>query len=222
MTEDDVHERAVDFGLEPADLDRFKYYLLPSIPPLDTPEGGKAVLDTLRRDEVQATVFDTFGRVVEGEENLADTVAAYNRCTAIHLKAEGVASARLDHVGHSDLTRARGTSSKGADVDVVWVLTRGDGNAASLDHHGVSRLRWVPRTLDLVLVEGPPDRYGRASMAWPAGTKDCVDLLDRLGVPTDYGRGRARLALRDKNEGARNDILSAAIRYRKERGNLSP
>ena len=46
---------------------RFKYYLLPSIPPLDTPEGGKAVLDTpLRRDGVQATVFDTFGQVVEG------------------------------------------------------------------------------------------------------------------------------------------------------------
>ena len=91
----------------------------------------------------------------------------------------------------------------------------------SLNHHGVSRLRWVPRTLDLLLIEGPPDRYRRAAMAWPAGTKDCVDLLDRLGIPTDYGRGRARQLLQQHNEKASNDLLGAALRYRKERENLA-
>ena len=145
MTEDDVHERAEDFGLEPDHLANFRYYLLPNLPPLDTADGGRAVLEVLRRDAVTAAVFDTFGRTVEGEENGADTIAAYNRHTANPIRAAGIASARLDHVGHANQNRARGSSGKGADIDVAWVLTRGEGNGVTLDHHGISRLRWVPR-----------------------------------------------------------------------------
>jgi hypothetical protein len=184
-------------------------------------EGGKAALDTLRRDQAQATIFDTFGRVLEGEENLADTIAAYNRWTAIHLKAEGIASARLDHLGHKNPDRARGSSAKGADVDVAWVLTRGGVNTIDLNHYGVSRLRWVPRRLYLQLVEGPPDRYRRTSWQLPEGTDECVELLDRLNVPVEYGRDKARQLLKEHDGKATNTVLAAAIRLRRDRQNLS-
>jgi hypothetical protein len=221
MTEDDVHERAIDFGLDPDGLDRFQYYLLPRIAPLDTAAGGRTVLGLVHRDGLQVVVFDTFSRVVVGEENLADTIAAYNRHTATPLKAAGIASARLDHVGHTNQDRARGTSSKGADVDVGWVLTRGDANSLTLDHHGVSRLRWVGRQLHLMLQDGPPARYVVAMTTAPDGTKACIGLLDRLGIPTDWGRNRVREASKEHGEKVTNTVLGAAIRGRREDENLS-
>ncbi len=216
MTEDDIYERATEFGLRPDELDRFRYYLLPTVPPLDTPEGGRVVLDTLRRDGAKVTVFDTFGRVVNGDEDHADTVRAYYRNTAVYLKAEGIASARLDHTGHSEKTRARGSSSKGDDIDVAWMLKRGDGNGVTLDHHNVTRLRWVPRTLDLTLVEGPPDSYRRAAVNWPAGTAEVAILLDQLAVPVDAGSRPAGKALRDAGYRRAQNVVQAAQRHRRE------
>ena len=162
------------------------------------------MLELCRRDGIQAAMFDTFSRVLEGPEDLSDTIAAYNRWTAIHLKAEGIATARADHVGHTEKNRARGSSSKGADVDVAWVLSR-NGNTSRLDHHGITRIRWVPRQLDVVLLEGPPDRYRRGiDGGVPEGTKACADLLDRLGIPVDHGREKARKALTEAGEKATN------------------
>lgn len=216
MGEDDVLERAVDFGLAPDDLARLRYYLLPNVPPLDTPEGGRVVLDLLRRDEAAAVVFDTFGRVVGGEEDLADTIRAYYRCTAVHLKSAGIASARLDHTGHANKQRARGSSSKGDDIDVSWVLHRDQANGVTADHHGVSRLSWVPARLQLTLVEGPPDRYRRAAQNWPAGTAECAADLDRLDVSRAAGANEAQRALRQADKGRRRLVVLAALKYRRE------
>lgn len=219
MTEDDLHERAIDFGLQPHELDRFKYYLLPTIPPIDTPEGGKAVADTMRRDQVQAAVFDTFGRVVQGDENLADTVNAYYRWTGLPLKVAGIASARLDHVGHTNTERARGSSGKGADIDVAWTLTRNDSESiVTLDHHGVTRVRWVPRTLIVEHTEGEPDRFHRAASAWPPGTQDLAGLLDKHQVPLDASVRKAMKTLREAGSGHRQDPIRAALNWRRTVG----
>jgi hypothetical protein len=172
------------------------------------------VLETLARDGAQVTIFDTFGRAVDGPEDLADTVRAYYRYTAVALKRAGIASARLDHTGHTEKLRARGSSGKGDDIDVAWVLKRGDGGSVTLDNHGVTRLSWVPRTLDLVLVEGPPARYGRGTERWPAGTLECARLLDQLGVPRDVGANEAVKALREHSYGRRRSVVQHAVRYR--------
>jgi hypothetical protein len=223
MTENDLYERAVDeFELHPDDLDQLRYYLLPTVPPLDTPEGGRVVLGTLRRDGARAAVFDTFGRTVTGPEDLSDTVRAYYRCTAYALKAAGIASARLDHTGHTEHNRARGSSGKGDDIDVAWVLKRGDGTSASLNHHGVSRLSWVPRSLDLVLIEGPPNYCRRATERWPAGTAECATALDELELSLDVGANEAIKALRAARRGRRREVVIAAVRYRHHARNHLP
>lgn len=223
QTEEDVRERAQDqFEIPFEQLTRLRYYLLPSIPPLDTPQGGREVLEIVERDGARAVIFDTWGRTVEGGENETDTVRAYYRCTAQPLKRIGVATARTDHTGHQHKDRARGTSGKGEDVDVAWILKRDEGNGVTLDHYGVTRLRWVPRKLPLVLVQGPPDRYGRAAESWPAGTKECAGLLTRLEVPLYATRREAERILRDAGQGRRSEVVSGGLRWRLERSGTTP
>jgi hypothetical protein len=134
------------------DLGRLHYALLPSLPGLDEPEGGKAVVRLAQLCEAALVVIDTFGRAVHGDENEADTVRAWYRWTGLHLKAEGRAFVRVDHAGKDIEKGQRGTSAKNDDVDVVWRLTRQDGDAYKLIAKK-RRMGWVPETVDLVLEE---------------------------------------------------------------------
>src|SRR5205823_2611131 len=53
MTEDDLYERLQDMGCGPeVDLSRLRYALLPTLPPLDTRDGGAALLAAV--DQVSA------------------------------------------------------------------------------------------------------------------------------------------------------------------------
>jgi hypothetical protein len=46
---------------------------------------------------------------------------------------------------------------------------------------------------------------------------ECIDALDRSGVPSDAGAPTARKALRDAGCRFRNDVIAAAVRERKMR-----
>lgn len=133
MGEDDLYDRLGDMGYGPdTDLSRLHYALLPSLPPLDEPEGAKALF--ARVDAVAAAyagvdvavIIDTTGRAVAGEENSADTFRNFYRWTGLGLKQRGVTWARLDHAGKDAAKGQRGSSGKGDDVDVVWRLNRTD------------------------------------------------------------------------------------------------
>ncbi|HLF71944.1 MAG TPA: AAA family ATPase [Dehalococcoidia bacterium] len=220
MTEDDLYERLQDMGYGPdTDLSHFHYYLLPSLPMLDTPAGGEALLAIARRHDAALVVIDTTARVLAGAENDADTLRAFYHFTGMPLKADGRTVWRLDHSG-KDLARGqRGTSAKADDVDLVWELTPQEGNGLRLraTHR---RQSWIPEVLHLVRL-GDPLRHERAVETWPAGTADLAELLASLNVPLEQGRPLVRQALKDAGHGARNDLISAAIRYRKERGQVA-
>jgi hypothetical protein len=128
MTIRDVVERLEDMGYDdPLRLDRLHYASLPSLPSLDTLEGGRAVLDMATHLSTALVVIDTFGRAVNGEEDRSDTVRAWYRWTGQLLKDAGIAFLRIDHAG-KDVTRGqRGTSAKNDDVDVVWEMSEKDG-----------------------------------------------------------------------------------------------
>ncbi|MAT06263.1 MAG: hypothetical protein CL424_14590 [Acidimicrobiaceae bacterium] len=219
MTEDDLLERLDEMGYGPDDLTHLSYYLFPAIAPLDTPEGGRALLELVRRDQCAAVVLDTVSRVVEGEENSNDTFRALYRNTGLHLKAEGVALARLDHEGHEG-GRSRGASAKADDVDIVWQLKAIDGGLSLV--RKACRMSYVGEHVDLAKLDDPL-RFKRTSDAWPAGTREKADQLDRLGVPLDASKRAAREAIKTAGEApGRNEVLLKALAFRRTRLEVTP
>jgi KaiC/GvpD/RAD55 family RecA-like ATPase len=221
MTEADLHERLDAMGYGPGtDLSRLKYALLPSLPPLDTPAGAEVLLGAI--DALQAElpdlpmvcVIDTISRAVEGDENDADTVRAFYRCTGIGLKQRGVTWMRLDHAGKDKDRGQRGTSGKGDDVDVVWRLERTQSGIRL--RREKARMGWVPETVQFGLFEGPL-RFVPIAGDWPAGTGELANLLDRLEVPLDAPSRAVQKELVKVGESRRRELIVAALRWRRER-----
>jgi hypothetical protein len=220
MGEDDLYERLDEMGYGPdSDLERLRYALLPSLPPLDQPEGARALLAIVDREQAAhpdhhlCVVFDTYSRVVSGPDNDADTTRAFHRHTGLGLKQRGVTWLRLDHAGKDVARGQRGSSAKGDDVDVVWSLRRGDDGL--LLKRDASRMSWVPETVALTRRDGPL-RFIVADRGWPAGTKDTAELLDNLEVPADCGERKAGAALREHGHQVANAVVRAAQKYRRE------
>lgn len=218
MSRDDVRERLQALGYEAADLaEHLHYALLPSLPPLDTDAGGRAVDDICAETGAVLAVFDTTARVVEGPENEADTFRAFFRHTGSRLKRRGVTYARLDHAG-KDLDKGqRGSSAKADDVDVVWRLTAGDDDVVSLKatHR---RMGWIPAEVSLRRLSDPL-RHELVHESYPAGTRELADRLDVLGVPTELSRPNVQKWLKEHGQpGVKAQRLDHAVRFRRERG----
>lgn len=214
MTEDDLAERLVDLGYGPdSDLSHLHYYLLPTLPPLDTPEGGATITALAKRDAAELLIIDTTSRVLGGEENQADTLRALYINAGLPLKAAGVTVWRLDHAG-KDLSRGqRGTSAKADDVDLVWeLLMRDKGLRLRATHR---RQSWIPETIDLLRLEDPLRHVRAEEASWPAGTTETADLLDALGVPAGASTRDAQKALSAAGRGQRRAVVTAAVKWRR-------
>jgi len=220
MTGEDLEDRLSDMGYGPdSDLSHLHYAQLPAIGPLDLPPNkGGAGVDLANRAAAlgcKLVVIDTYGRAVDGDENEADTTRRFYVNTAIHLKREGIAFIRVDHLGKDADKGARGSSAKNDDVDVVWQLKpREQGIVLKATKRRVS---WVPETVDLTQETDPLLRYTRAAgdETWPAGTKAAADELDRLGLPLDVTMRDAQVAYRAAGLQARNQVVRAAVKWRR-------
>ena len=151
-TPDDWRDRLESMGYgADDDLSRLHWYSLQSWPPLDTAEGGEALLSTVRQQRAEVIVIDTQSKVLEGPEDKSDTAAAFYRHTLLPMKRMGCAVVIIDHAGN-DESKPRGTTGKRDDVDVVWKMSR-TGDALSLERthsrkrHESDRLR-IRRELD--------------------------------------------------------------------------
>lgn len=221
MTLTTVVDRLEDMGHDdPLTLGHLHYASLPTLAPLDTAEGGRAVVDMARRLGVALVVIDTFGRAVDGEEDKADTVRAWYRWTGQLLKTAGVGFLRIDHAGKKIESGQRGSSAKNDDVDLVWEMTARD--------HGEYLLRATKRRVDwvaerVVLRQTTTDdgvlgyRFDDGGETYLAGTADVAAVLDELGAPLDLSRRKAMLLLREHGLGRRNNVVTDAVRYRRER-----
>jgi len=221
MTEGDLYERLEDMGYgKETDLSHLFYYLLPNLPPLDTPDGGAAVRDLARKHNADLVIIDTTSRVISGAENDSDTMRAFYQHTGLPLKADGRTVCRLDHAGKDRDRGQRGTSAKNDDVDLVWELTSMEGTSVRLraTHR---RQSWVDEYVFLVRLEGPL-RHERAVDAWPHGTEEIARALDRLAVPLDATIRSARSALKEHGVKNRSEVLSAALRYRRAEAESDP
>jgi hypothetical protein len=220
MTEADVRDRLADMGhgLQ-SDLSRLYYWLLPSLPPLDSETGARMLLQAL--DAVQARhpehdlllVIDTISRAARGPEGESDTFRDFYAYSGIELKRRNITYVRLDHAGKDLSAGPRGSSGKGDDVDVVWRLSKTRGGIVL--KRDVARMPWVPDELTYVM-RPHPLHFVRLDSAWPAGTDDVARDLDNLGVPLGVGRREASDALRKAGKGRSNGLVSAAVRFRRQ------
>lgn len=217
MTEADLSERLeqMGFGVS-SDLGHLHYALLPSLPGLDQPDGGRAVVRLAQLCDASLVVVDTFGRAVHGDENDADTVRAWYRWTGLHLKAEGRGFVRVDHAGKDLAKGQRGTSAKNDDVDVVWQMTARDGGVFVLDAKK-RRMGWVPLRVEISMSEEPLTFTLVDDDTWPIGTKEVAQALDELDVELGAGYRTAGRMLREAGRGARNELIRAALKYRRRR-----
>jgi hypothetical protein len=213
MTEDDLQERLEDMGYGPAtDLSFLHYYLLPDLSPLDTPTGGLELTELAQRHQADLAVIDTTTRTLVGNENDADTIRNFWRYTGSRLKADGRTLLRNDHAGKDSDRGQRGSSAKNDDVDIVWELTASESGLRLKAKK--RRLRWVPELVDLVVIDDPT-RHERATEWWPAGTAEVAARLDALDAALDLGGRSAGAILRDNGAAVRNEVVYAALRYRR-------
>jgi hypothetical protein len=213
MTQDDLLERLAAMSYdETCNLSNLSYALLPSLPPADAPEGGKAIARMAQLVDAELVILDTFSRAVSGDENDADTVRNFYRWTGLHLKAEGRAFCRIDHAGKDIEKGQRGSSAKNDDVDVVWQMVKADGGFRLTAKK--RRMGWVPETVALMQYDEPNLHYKVAATIDPAGTDKVVRDLDDLGVPTMASARTAAKSLKDAGRGARDQLVRAAQKRR--------
>ena len=215
MTEDDLDERLRDFGYGPdSDLSRLVYAQHPTLPPLDTQAGGLALATEIDGVGADLVVIDTLSKVVEGEENAADTYRRFAQHTGSLLRQRQCSLLRIDHSG-KDLTKgARGSSAKADDLDAVFRMSRGDAGTVRLDltHQ---RIGWI-EPVNLTRTEDATGIHYRVtqSQTWPEGTTTTAAFLDQLDAPTTIGGNQAERLLRENGRPTRRKVALAAARYR--------
>ena len=216
MTADDLYERLEALGYGPdVDLSHLHYYLLPSLRPLNTDQGGWDFVRLCERDGAEAAVIDTFGRSLQGEENANDTYNDFYRFCGLRLKQRGIALARLDHAGKDATKGQRGGSAKSGDVDIVWQLEPVQDGVKMRRTH--ARMSWVPEAVTLLRKDEGRLHHvvTEGGGGYPAGTKEAAELLERLGIPADESARQAGRRLSEVGEGRRSEVIRGAQKFRR-------
>ncbi|MGB7980084.1 MAG: AAA family ATPase [Candidatus Nanopelagicales bacterium] len=218
-TPGDVVDRLRDLGYrDPDDLTELHYLSLPALPPLDTPDGGRALLAAAQAVGAELVVIDTASRTIHGAENDADTWNAWYLHTGLRLKRAGIALVRLDHSGKDATKGQRGSNAKAGDVDLVLRLVA-DHDRLDLITEAKRQPYYPDRTLlrrrevDGVLVH----ELTTATEAADAATTALMDFLDAEGIPVEAGRPTVKAHLDQRGYRATHRALEAAIRLRKLR-----
>jgi hypothetical protein len=199
-------------------LSRLHYHLYPPLGFLDTVEGGNKLMTWVRKDNSDVVILDTLSRLVKGEENSNDTYRNFYNFTGALLKSNGVAMLRLDHEGHQS-GHSRGASSKADDVDLVYHLKAVE-TGLQLEMK-FARIAYVQKMFTLTQGTDPLGFSRADHKSWPAGTKDRAMELDALGCPEGLTfRGTQKWLRENSHAVGKNEVLSAAIRFRNERFNM--
>lgn len=215
-TKADLRSRLMDdMGFKPGELTNLFYALHPPIAKLDTEQGGNALMAWVKTYGIEAVLIDGFPRMVEGEENSSDTYRNFYMHTGYKLKAAGVPYERADNEGYQE-GRSRGSSAKADDVDIVWQLKE--------VQDGLELVRKASRIADLpdsifIHKRLEPLRFDRGLRSWPSGTKEKAEECDLLAMPLNISRRKAAQAFKDAGlPTGPNNVLQAALNYRKQKG----
>lgn len=234
----DIRDRIGAMGLSSADRDalreRFHYSLLGDWPPLNTREGGDALIAEVQRLGARLVVLDTNSKLIAGEENSNDVWQGLHLHTTKRLKRLGVAVLQLDHSGKDEDKGVRGGSAKTNNVDVVWKLWAAPGDkphvrtltcekdrpSAYGGVDSVVSLDVAYNPLEHRLSTGPMPAAVAKAVEADNRVEAIVDALDALGVDPRWNRDKVRALLRESAPElkASNADLSEAIKRRRPRG----
>lgn len=221
---DEIRDRMRSFGARADQLELVDYRSFPNLAPLNTIAGAAAFLRLVDAHEPDLIFLDTISRMVEGEENPADTWLALYRHSLVPLKAAGRACVRLDHFGKDTTRGARGSSAKTQDVDHVWELAAGlDGLLQLTRSHTRTGIGADAYTLRRVGSREPGGWAYGATRHVLADQQDPQSVaihrlaaaLDNAGVPADAGRHVVRTACTELGLKVSNDLIGHVIRYRR-------
>ena len=225
MGEADLRDRLEAMGAGPeTDLENFHYVLFPPRG-LDKAETAHSLIEWLDEHEIELLFIDSITGSISGEENSNDAYQDLYDLIGTRLKERGISSVWLGNEGKSR-DDSRGGSRKEDLFDTIWRLTRGDDDGVQLKLTK-ARQSWVGTegdTRHLTRTGNPYVSYKTvppSTDSWPLGTMDCAKDLDRLAVDVSAGRPIAVAALRADGCGRRNDIVSAAIKYRRRSASRS-
>jgi hypothetical protein len=188
------------------------YASYPDLRPMDTPEGGEQACRLAVACQAELVIVDTTSRIIAGAESSADTFGDVYRYTLMPMKRAGIATGRIDHEGKDATRGQRGSSAKGADVDVVWHQTEGPKNHLLLNPD-YERSMHVAQFRLMRLDD--PLRHEMVTAALTPAQQALADVLHQMGVPADAGRSACREALKIAGATARTEDLAAVIRWRK-------
>lgn len=194
MTIGNVQSRLLDFGVPYGErIANMLYYIQPAVGFLDNKESATRLVAEMVRQRVDAVVIDTTARVLEGDENEANTIAALDNYFTYPLKGYGIATLRSDHTGKDETRGARGSSAKNSGPDVIWKMKRLE-RGAKLE--GMHRQSLVPHELYLVrLDDGDTTRYEIApldeQMLDEEKDAEALAWMESVGLPADLGANAA-------------------------------
>jgi hypothetical protein len=205
----------------------FHYYSFSGLH-VDTEEGAQKIIELAENADL--VIFDSWAKFFVGASQNDDAAAnrAYN-LTVKPLRKAGIGILRLDHTGHDEVTRPAGTVAKLADVDHNWQIKAKalDGKRAEVTLvHRKSRTGRGPNTINLIrevapLRHVPRGQEGQAEAPEETSGDPVADLIafmDEKGWPADWTVRTAREELKRVGRSARNEVLSSAMRQRKESG----
>lgn len=217
----DVRDRLQEMGHGPEGLSGLLYWSFPEIPPLDTPEGGKALLEAATAHGAGLVVIDTLSRCVQGDENEASTALNLYRCTLMGLKAAGIAVLRLDHTGKDETKGQRGTSAKSGDVDLVWRLSEVIPEETFLLTNEKHRIRISETRINIKRESGPLVHRVDTRTIGQTKTEAVLAALDEAGLPLNAGRDRARAVVTARGIRIADKALADLLRRRQGLPDLS-
>jgi hypothetical protein len=216
MSQAVLYERLTAMGYnKDTDLTKLHYASLPPIGSLDKPEGAKQICDLARQCQAELVIIDTFARAVEGAENDADTVRNFYRWTAMNLKQEGRSLMRIDHAGKDLKKGARGTSAKNDDVDLVWQMTKVEGQLVLLRQK--HRHTWIPERINLTIHDQA--RMFTQDVKGGERLDQALKMLDELDIDPTISLDAMWALVKDKAEPIYRVIRKTARQAHTQRKN---
>jgi hypothetical protein len=173
-------------------------YSFAGLPPLDSPDGGEHLASLADHHDADLVVLDTTTRMVEGDENQANTFLQLYRNSLVPLKSKGRTVLRIDHPGKDDHRGQRGSSAKAGDVDTIWRLFYEQDGMLALEREK-SRSGHGEHWVGVLRTEKPVLRHDWTALDHMPVTdqiKEWADRFTRWGVPLDAGRPTLREALK--------------------------
>lgn len=192
--------------------------------PLTELSGAAQFWKLVDKVEPDMIIMDTLSSFIDGEENSADTWIKFDNNITKTLKDRKISAVVLDHTGKNVELGARGSSAKKSNMDAEWVLSEPKKNSDRLLlTNAKKRTGKLPEKVAISRLDTPL-RHERTDESLPTTVQPTdmellklISAMDAAGVPTDIGRPTVQKKHGATIKGFSNDMISAAIKHRKER-----